>query len=95
VRWRSELRRWFKVARRAEFPKGEERMKGVAFAPLCFGDFHLGPQVFAQRGFAHFAQRSDANTKVTRPPGRDPALRNPTVVKRRLRATGRNAQRAG
>ena len=40
---------------------------------LCFGDFHLPQQMFAQRGFTHFAQRSDVNTKVTRPPGRDPA----------------------
>jgi hypothetical protein len=47
-------------------------MKGVAFQPLCFGDFHLGPQM-----------------KVTRPPGRDPALRNTTTVTaaRRVRKT--------
>jgi hypothetical protein len=40
---------------------------------LCFGDFHLGQQMFAQRGPAHFAQQSYAGTKVTRLPGRDPA----------------------
>ena len=39
---------------------------------LCFGYFHLTRQMFAQREFAHFAQRSYANTKVTRSPGRLP-----------------------
>jgi hypothetical protein len=29
--------------------------------------------MFAKRGSAHFAQRSYADTKVTRLPGRDPA----------------------
>jgi hypothetical protein len=40
---------------------------------VCFGDFHLDQQMFAKRGSAHFAQGSYADTKVTRPPGRDPA----------------------
>jgi hypothetical protein len=39
VRWRSELRRWFKVA---EFPKGEERMKGVALSPFALVTFIWG-----------------------------------------------------
>ena len=33
---------------------------------LCFGDFHLGLQMFAKRGSAHFAQRSYADTKLMR-----------------------------
>ena len=33
--------------------------------PPFFGDFLSGKRKFAQRGFAHFAQRSYANTKVT------------------------------
>ncbi len=54
-------------------PAREERTERCCIEPLCFGDFHLGPQMFAKRGSAHFAQRSYAGTKVTRPPGRDPA----------------------
>jgi hypothetical protein len=60
---------------------------------VCFGDFHLDQQMFAKRGSAHFAQRSYADTKVTRPPGRDPArnaLRNTSIK----RAGGRQQQRA-
>src|SRR4030095_14291674 len=40
--------------------------------------------MFAKRGSAHFAKRSYAGTKVTRPPGRDPALQartNPITTK--------------
>ncbi|WP_331647136.1 hypothetical protein [Piscinibacter sp.] len=58
---------------------------GVVFKALCFGDFHLGPQMFAKRGAAHFAQRSYAATKVTRPPGRDPARRHEPVIQRTKR----------
>jgi len=39
---------------------------------LFFGDFLLAKQKFAQRGFAHFAQRSYANTKVTALSGAHP-----------------------
>ena len=56
---------------------------------LCFGDFHLGQQMFAQRGSAHFAKRSYADTKVTRPPGRDPA---PDRVNRPPEAETRHAK---
>jgi hypothetical protein len=62
--------------------------------PLCFGDFHLGPQMFAKRGSAHFAQRSYADTKVTRPPGRDPA-RNAVSNTSMKRAQGARQQWAG
>jgi len=39
---------------------------------LFFGDFLLAKQKFAQRGVAHFAQRSYANTKVTALSGAHP-----------------------
>jgi len=39
---------------------------------LFFGGFLLAKQKFAQRGFAHFAQRSYANTKVTALSGAHP-----------------------
>ena len=57
VSCRFELRRWLQVARRAGCARREERAERFCIQPLCFGDFHLGPQV-----------------KVTRPPGRDPAM---------------------
>jgi hypothetical protein len=57
ARGRTELRQRLKVARRADRPKREERAERCCVEPLCFGDFHLGPQM-----------------KVTRLPGRDPAL---------------------
>ena len=40
--------------------------------PPFFGDFLSGKRKFAQRGFAHFAQRSYANTKVTALSGAHP-----------------------
>jgi hypothetical protein len=58
VRCRFDPRRWFQVARRAGCARGEERAERFCLEPLCFGDFHLGPQM-----------------KVTRPPGRDPAMK--------------------
>ena len=73
VSCRFDWRRWRQVARRAGRARREERAERSCIQPLCFGDFHLGPQMFAKRGSAHFAQRSYADTKVTRPPGRDPA----------------------
>ena len=66
-------RRWLQVARRAGRARRGERAERCCIQPLCFGDFHLRPQMFAKRGSAHFAQRSYADTKVTRLPGRDPA----------------------
>jgi hypothetical protein len=73
VSCRFDWRRWRQVARRAGCARREERAERFCTQPLCFGDFHLGPQMLAKRGSAHFAQRSYADTKATRPPGRDPA----------------------
>jgi hypothetical protein len=42
VRYRFDGRRWFQVARWAEFPKGEERMKGVALSPFALVTFIWG-----------------------------------------------------
>jgi hypothetical protein len=41
------------VARRTVYP---QRAVVMRIQVLCFGDFHLDQQMFAQRGFAHFAQ---------------------------------------
>jgi hypothetical protein len=37
------------VARRADPPEREERAGRCCTEPLCFGDFHLGPQVKVTR----------------------------------------------
>ena len=63
VRCRFDIQRWLQVARRADIPKREERAEWFCIQGLCFGDFHLAPQM-----------------KVTRPPGRDPASRQSTVL---------------
>ena len=94
---RFELRRRVQVARRAGCAKREERAERCCIQPLCFGDFHLGPQMFAKRGSAHFAQRSYADTKVTWPPGRDPAMQRSqqrTSTKRTQVQSPREAWRA-
>ena len=46
---RFELRRCVQVARRAGCAKREERAERCCIQPLCFGDFHLGPQVKVTR----------------------------------------------
>ena len=51
------------AARRPNLLAGASRSDRVQ--ALCFGDFHLGQQMFAKRGDAHFAKRSYAETKVT------------------------------
>jgi len=45
---------------------------GPPSGPPFFGDFLSGKRKFAQRGVAHFAQRSYANTKVTALSGAHP-----------------------
>jgi hypothetical protein len=49
VSCRFGLRRWFQVARRAGWARSEERAERFCLQPLCFGDFHLGPQMKVTR----------------------------------------------
>ena len=49
ARCRLDLRRTVKVARRAGCAKREERAEWFCIQPLCFGDFHLGPQMKVTR----------------------------------------------
>ena len=45
VSCRFDGRRWLQVARRAGCARREERAERFCIEPLCFGDFHLGPQM--------------------------------------------------
>ena len=49
VSCRFDLRRWLQVARRAGRARRGERAERCCIQPLCFGDFHLGPQMKATR----------------------------------------------
>jgi len=46
---RIDQRRCVQVARRAGLPQREERAEWFCIGPLCFGDFHLGPQMKVTR----------------------------------------------
>jgi hypothetical protein len=59
----------FQVARWAESPEREERMKGAAFKPLCFGAFHLGPQVKVTWPPGRDPALSNTTFVKRRPPG--------------------------
>jgi hypothetical protein len=49
VRYRLDLLRRVQVARRADLARREERAAWFCIQPLCFGDFHLGPQMKVTR----------------------------------------------
>ena len=46
---RFDWRRWRQVARRAGCARREERAERCCIQPLCFGDFHLRPQMKVTR----------------------------------------------
>ena len=46
---RFDWRRWLQVARRAGCARHEERTERFCIQPLCFGDFHLRPQMKVTR----------------------------------------------
>ena len=61
------------VARRAGRPKCEERTERFCIQPLCFGDFHLGPQMKVTRppgqdpASRHTAIVDDASSALEQP----------------------------
>jgi hypothetical protein len=92
---RFDWRRWLQVARRAGCARREERAERCCIQPLCFGDFHLGPQMKATRppgrDPASYASNKPQSKQENGPQSRA-ASRTPLCPDRVLRRGTRSAR---